>query len=56
MSAVIFAKSPYKNEVFVKGSNVNMQKYVKFCKANTKIKDLKESPGRRLECDVNALC
>ena len=41
MSAVIFANSPYKNEVFVKGSEINMQKYVKFCKANTKIKDLK---------------
>ena len=40
MSAVIFANSPYKNEVFVKGSEINMQKYVKFCKANTKIKDL----------------
>ena len=40
MSAVIFANSPYKNEVFVKGSKINMQKYVKFCKANTKIKDL----------------
>ena len=40
MSAVIFANSPYKNEVFVKGSEINMQKYVKFCKANIKIKDL----------------
>ena len=44
MSAVIFVNSLYTNEVFVNGSNINIQKYVKFCKANTKIKDLKESP------------
>ena len=36
----LFAKSPDKNEVFVKGSNILMQEYIKFCDSTTEIKDL----------------
>lgn len=37
---LIFANSPKTNEVYVKGSNINMQKYIKFCDKTKKIKNL----------------
>lgn len=37
---LIFANSPKNNEVYVKGSNINMQEYIKFCDSTTEIKDL----------------
>jgi formylglycine-generating enzyme required for sulfatase activity len=36
----IFANSPKNNEVYVKGANINMQKYIKFCDKTKKIKNL----------------
>ena len=39
-SVFLFAKSENKNEIFVKGSNINMQEYIKFCDSTTEIKDL----------------
>ena len=36
----IFANSPKTNEVYVKGSNINMQEYIKFCDKTKKIKNL----------------
>lgn len=37
---LVFAVSPRNNEVFVKGSNINMQKYIKFCDKTKNIKNL----------------
>ena len=37
---LIFANSPKTNEVYVKDSNINMQKYIKFCDKTKKIKNL----------------
>ena len=37
---LVFAASPRNNEVFVKGSNINMRKYIKFCDKTKKIKNL----------------
>ena len=37
---LIFANSPKNNEVYVKGSNINMQEYIKFCDKTKKIKNL----------------
>ena len=39
-SVFLFAKSENKNEIFVNGSNINMQEYIKFCDSTTEIKDL----------------
>lgn len=37
---LIFANSPKNNEVYVKGSNINMQEYIKFCDKTKTIKNL----------------
>lgn len=37
---LIYAKSLQNNEVYVKGSNINMQEYIKFCDKTKKIKNL----------------
>ena len=37
---IFIANSPKTNEVYVKGSNINMQKYIKFCDKTKKIKNL----------------
>lgn len=40
ISVLIYASDTKTNEVYVKGSNINMQKYIKFCDKTKKIKNL----------------
>ena len=40
ISVLIYASDTKTNEVYVKGSNINMQEYIKFCDKTKKIKNL----------------